>query len=350
MRSAGDERGERLDAVPAGPLLRCPECREVLPESGDGIACPRCGRTIQRDGCILRVDRLEGYCGPVPRDVLRRAIASARHAGTDAALGLLDCVPPAVQRVLAGHGHADWRWYLEPARRAAALVVGSGAGGAVRELAEWYPVVVSCEPTTELLDWQVLCATEAAAARLVWIQSRVDRLPLADSQFDLVALDSWQEALAVGSGRGPCDTQPLRRLFGECLRLLRPHGWLYVGTRNPWSWAARRRRATLPQFCSPGVEAVLRYYRRVATARRCERWLRAAGFGTIRPYWVFPGLARPIASGRLEQPRTMVEYYRTKGENDRGARLILPLYVLLAKLRWHRWLMPDLFFLCRRGA
>ncbi len=204
------------------------------------------------------------------------------------------------------HTRSNWLWVADLTRWERALDIQSGGAPA----AAWgrhFRWVHHLEPPGAGVDFAGVSSGEAETANIAVARASLGALPYRDEAFDCVI---WEGALKQwGTTRRAELTAVLRQVFGECRRVLRPGGCLYVGIAvAAWpgrpvgagrlvAWLSRSvgrlggviRRG---EWRQPGSDGAHRTDR-LSLLRTLRGLLTKAGFSRVQAFYIDPSYHQP---------------------------------------------------------
>ena len=185
----------------AVPLLRCPECRESLATSAEGLACTQCKREYAVEGgvAILFDEQTSLYSrGSVSR-------SRAKQASTPKVKGRIEKLLPDLERNFVARDHAESFARRLLAENPAPMILNIGgkhAGAACLKLRN--------DPAARVVEMDV------RPGPLANLLADPSQIPFADGTFDAVIIDAVLEHVA----------EPIA-VADEIWRVLKPRGMVY---------------------------------------------------------------------------------------------------------------------------
>jgi len=318
---------------PESHALVCPQCHAGLQPLAEGLRCTRCAKAYPTQHGIvdLRVFP-DAYLG-LEQDHVRteRIVAALEQRSLADLLGyywsLSDSTPPALrERFTRGALRAPARArrlldLLERAglasRQSRVLELGSGSGGFLVEALGRVGEVVGLDIAMRWLHlsrWRFL---ERGSAVPPLVCACAEQLPFPDASFDLVVCAATFEFIRDSD-----------RVLGECARVLRQPGALFLNAVNRYSFAPE------PHVGLWGVGFLPRAWQ--------ADYVRSRGrgdFAHVRPlsYWDLDRRAARHFQGRRFEPAEVAD--DVVAELPHVARYGVRLYRALKRRAVWRWLL-----------
>jgi SAM-dependent methyltransferase len=215
-------------------------------------------------------------------------------------------------------------WLVGLTRFERALDLGSPFASATAALSQRFEHADLLEPEELRASFARLRFAQDGIENGRVVRGAFDHLPIRADRYDCVLISDLDRA--VPGGRRP----QLLAVLEECRRVLREHGCLGIGLRNPL-WYGRLseglRAAATRRRAGPGALAASK---RIDTLREL---LGANGFRDIRMFWCEPSAHRP----QEIVPATRDALRSRRGTFRKRSRLTW----LLSQLGWHACLYPS---------
>ena len=320
-----DRSASRYSAAPA---IAARSSAENFPVT---LLCPKCGNTVKggsictatREPCVGAHEGIPRFLygqknwGEIGSEKMRQLLQEAGESPWRTAL--LKCVPdePVTARLLAPI-RADFLHAMPWNRIRNVLDIGAGMGFMSCDMALYADNVVSLEAVPECAEFIRIRARQDRLNVFPIIASAM-AMPFPPESFDLITLNGALEYVGLWGEGDPKDLQ--EEFLRNCLRLLRPGGYLYVGIQTRYAatallgsrdhsglaYTSLMPRKLADLYCrlraSPfdGSEHVVRGYRTYThTVSQYERMVRRAGYGNVSVQGVFDGHNRQRALYTLD--------------------------------------------------
>jgi len=237
------------------------------------------------------------------------------------------------------HTRSNWLWVADLTRWERALDIQGGGGAPATAWGRHFEFVHHLDPAGAGGAGGRASRGESGTAHIATARASPCALPYRNEAFDCVI---WEGALKQwGTTPRRTDlTAILGQVFGECRRVLRPGGCLYLGiavaawpgrpvgagrlvaglTRILGRHVGTMLRSELPQPVSDGV----RRLDRLSLVRTMRRLLRQAGFSSVQVFYIDPSYHQPW--GIIPARRGAVLVYEKRQSARVGLR------------RWLAWL------------
>lgn len=163
-----------------------------------------------------------------------------------------------------------------------ALDVGSGLGLMTALLAQRAKTVISLERVPERALFQRKRAAQDGVTNWHPLIAAADALPFPPETFDLITLSGVFGSLGQSGGASPKEAQ--RRFLERALHLLKPGGYLYVGTETRFGKGALLGRRDHSRLAA-----------NTHTPNQYKRLFTQAGFGRVEVFGVFDAYDRQTA-------------------------------------------------------
>jgi SAM-dependent methyltransferase/aminoglycoside phosphotransferase (APT) family kinase protein len=297
------------------------------------LICPRCGCVASGDwicgvtgepcmGTHTGIPRLlfgQKYWGEIGRERMQQILEEARESHWRAALE--KCAPgEPVTEHLASPIRADFLHALPWNRIRNVLDVGAGMGFMSCDMALYADTVVALEAVPARAEFIRIRAQQDRLAVFPIIASAT-AMPFPAESFDLITLNGVLEYAGLWGKGDPKKIQ--QELLRNCLRLLRPGGYLYVGIETRFgagsllgkrdhsglAYTSLMPRRLADLYCrlraTPfyGSEHVASGYRTYThTPSQYERMFRHAGYDNVSVRGVFDGYNRQKVIYDLDDP------------------------------------------------
>lgn len=355
---------QRRDIDPS-KVLACPKCGAPLGQNEGVWACPRCSASYQSSHGLVRINPSTYYWGEIPREAMLRTLDRARRSSCRQAVAEVaqetGWLP--APRYIFSPGRVDWFPEVPCRRGMRILDMGSGWGNLAFLLSQHFDEVYSLEGILERADFQQIRREQDGVHNLFVVNSDLTVLPFQPATFDLVVLNGVLEWMGLADiARNPREVQlSVLRGLGE---ILRPGGYLYIGTEARVSYAAMkgaRDHSGLPYTSllpRPLADLVMRWYSRAHhrtedvtprsyrtytyTPRAYGRLLAESGYSNTRISWVVPTYNRPCYSAPFECPHALRFHKQERGERRVKKRIESALFRAATYCGLERYLMSTL--------
>jgi len=287
-------------------VLACPFCKGRIERSGLSYDCPTCGKSYLEDDGILSLASKSTTLGEFSNEVMRKFLRAAEELGWRKALEThIKPRNPAVLDLILDKRRSSFLQLLKPGGGDVAVDIGCGYGGISIQLAQHYRHVFSLDSGLERLGFLNIIRKQEPIDNIRPVHHEdVTSLPFAEGSIDLVVLVGVFEYLPLAyPERSIADVQ--HGVLEELHRVLKPGGYLYIGTKNRFGWpywkgAADHNKLRFgPIFPRRAAEWLTQYlykkpYRIIVDSFPAYRdLLKVAGFGDVHFYWPNPGYQFP---------------------------------------------------------
>ena len=312
----GSRQGHRFPVS-----LICPACKQALEAPGCG--CPAGTRLTFENG-MPRTLFGQKYWGETSSAKMARIVELTKSMHWTEALERVAKGVPMTEHLTASVGPDivhSFPWHsIETV-----LDIGAGLGFVAGPMAHYGKTIVALEAVPERARFLRMRA-EQDGLSIHPIVADALAMPFPDGSFDLITLNGVFEYLGLWAEGDP--EQIHRDFLERVFRLLRPNGYLYIGTKTRLALSALlggtdhsglaftsmmpRRIADL--YCRVrtrpvhGAEHTARGYRTYTyTAAKYERMLKVAGFGAVLTQGAFDGNNHQIALYDLKEHALRLE-------------------------------------------
>jgi SAM-dependent methyltransferase len=211
----------------------------------------------------------------------------------------------AVLELILDRRRSSFLSLMPGAVKGVAIDLGCGYGGISLQLARSYREVFAVDSGLERLGFLNVVRQQERIDNILPIHhENITALPFPEHCADLIALVGVFEYLPLAYPESPI-AEVQQRVLGELARVLKPGGYLYIGTKNRFGWpyltgASDHNRLRFgPALPRPLADWLTRRlygkpYRVVVDSYPAyRRLLREAGFADARFYWPSPGYQFP---------------------------------------------------------
>lgn len=321
--------------------LACPFCRRTVSPQGAGLVCLECGRSYPVYDGVHDFSTRSHYWNQVSPDQMRLLLETAETHGYRYAVErlLTSFTSPHMAGYVLGESRADFRCILPVTPSAQVLDLGAGWGAVSCTLAAVTEGVTAADTNPHTLRFVSIRARQSHIGNLQLV--RIDplddgRLPFPDDAFDIAIMNGVLEWVGEASSDVP-PAQAQLRCLQEVRRVLKPHGMLYVGIENRYSFGyflGARDHSRMPYTSlmpRPLANAFTyliqnRPYRTYTySLKGYRRLLNAAGFADPEPYIALPSYRDPeyILPAEDDRAIAFLMQRRTAHVVDRVRRRIL---------------------------
>lgn len=301
------------------PTVICTSCGEAYTVQG--------GRACGRDDCpcdvrlgVLCTKATEASFGEAGPEEMRNVVASAREHGWREAIGRHFVGERAfVNDLVLDPRRIRFAELLDLSGDEDVLDIGCGYGGITLQLAPFVKSVTALDITLERIAFLEVARQQEKLDNIGTLcNGDILDLPFADNQFDVILLVGVFEYLPKSLPELTVADAHARALE-EIVRVLKPGGQLYLGTKNRYAWqylAGARDHNNLP--FGPVLPLGLadwwckrrngQPYRIVSySARGYRRLLQRAGLGDIQVCWPIGGYQSPDTIVPLDDRAALLE-------------------------------------------
>lgn len=294
------------DAASADSALACPSCRRPLFQRETSYECSACRKSYAvEDGMICFAGR-STRLGEFSNEEMAELLSAARELGWRKVLEeRVAKQNEAVLELILDRRRSTFLSLMPGASKGIAIDIGCGYGGISLQLARSYREVFALDSGLERLGFLNVVRQQEHIENIVPVHhENITSLPFADHCADLIALVGVFEYLPLAYPDLPI-VEVQQRVLRELARVLKPGGYLYIGTKNRFGWpylkgASDHNRLrfgpVLPRRLADWLTR--RLYRKpyrviVDSFPGYRRLLNQAGFADPRFYWPNPGYQFP---------------------------------------------------------
>jgi SAM-dependent methyltransferase len=340
-------------------FLICPRCAATLTHEQNKLLCQGCSKEWPiSDGIPAFVEGFP-YWGEFPLDQMLELTSLIQKEYWKRVL--LDSQAPSVLKasgMILNLERANWHRMADLSPHSRVLDLGAGMGTISHALAHRFREVIALEPVLERVEFMRRRFAQEGLANVKILRASVWSIPFPPESFDLVVLNSVLEWLPTGTDGDPELLQ--QEALNKAFQLLRPGGYLYLGTDNRLSWdnftGVTDARSGLPYVTILPRPLAHWYAKRkgrtqgyrnyVYSFRGYRKLLKRAGFTRIEFYLAIPSQELPRFYLPLEN--NVFSYYSANFDPVRSGRLAKAAHWLLNRLGLLKYLQKSFAIFARK--
>ncbi|MFX0133461.1 MAG: methyltransferase domain-containing protein [Candidatus Hodarchaeota archaeon] len=350
-------------------VIACIKCKGPLKKYNNKFLCPSCNNLYSVQEGVFWASENNYYWGDIDQKQAQQLLKNARKIGWIKALtDLQKKIKNSKFKYYTRANGADWRFNLPLNRHVRVLDVGSGWGQIPFLLAEAYDEIWSLEFIKERIAWQKLRKQQEEVNNLYLVLSNISDMPFLDETFDIISLNGIQQWIGLLKNRVDVHTVQFK-ILAEAMRLLKPGGYLYIGTKNRIGYDIFMRDIEqsgmsfinlLPRRLSKfyiqhlvkdsyQTKDVQNYYRTYTyTPWGYKKLLTKVGLSNIKFYWVVTSHYNPIAFAPIKEGKKINFYYKQIIPRNLLRKLIKYIYCALIQCGYMRLFSPCLLIYAQK--